>query len=413
MSDPLRIFISHSSEDFVLARALADRLLQLPDIRVLVDVSGLEAGRPWRRQLHEWMARCGAGLVLLTPAVLRRPEWVLKECIILGWRLDLEPKFSLFFTLAPGVTREQFDKCGFRLAQLAETQFLPGHLADPAQVETLVEELRKRLPQAHPPSPYDEMTRELKNLLRMADNVGTTYRDIATHLGIEGPANWGPDQRDMLADKIAQAIVHGRDHSFAIDRLLNRIGTWSTEHKLKLVNLLVPYWIEAEAAGALLHRAPSQQPPQPVPCALTIKGARVPRFTANMTVRRAYGTRLSNFRLAPAVGLGGELFDDIRTELCDYARMSGWVLRGLKKNEQVVEALRESVAPMFVPLNALPDPATIARLRAEFPRVLFLAPRPPNRTEPAGDELLPDPLPEREKAEYQSWELAMNAIENG
>ena len=98
--------------------------------------------------------------------------------------------------------------------------------------------------------------------------------------------------------------------------------------------------------------------------------------------------------------------------MCEYAVKQNWVLPGLKNKEQIVEALRKSVAPVFVPLNALPDPATITRLRAEFPRMLFMAPRPPHRTGWAGDELLPDPLPEREKAEYQAWELAMNAIEN-
>jgi hypothetical protein len=71
------------------------------------------------------------------------------------------------------------------------------------------------------------------------------------------------------------------------------------------------------------------------------------------------------------------------------------------------------VAPVFVPLDVLPDPETLRRLCDEFPRMLFLAPRPPNRAGPAGDELLPDPPPQREQAEYQAWQLAKNAIENG
>jgi hypothetical protein len=130
-------------------------------------------------------------------------------------------------------------------------------------------------------------------------------------------------------------------------------------------------------------------------------------------VRRAYGTRLSNFRLAEAVGLGGELFDDIRSELCEYARQRGWVSRQLKNDDKVVEELRKSVAPVFVPINALPDPETMRLLRDEFPRMLFLAPRPPNRGGSVGDELLPDPTPERELAEFKAWDGAMNAIDNG
>lgn len=417
MANPLRIFISHSSDNSALAKAVSERLLRPPQLKVLVDLSGLEAGKPWRRQLHEWMARCGAGLVLLTPAVLARPEWVLKECIILGWRLDLEPTFSLFFALAPGVTRDQFDRSGFRLAQLTETQFLPGNLADLAQVDALVDAVRARLPPVQPATPYDKLIEALKALLIMADPQGATYAAIASHLGVEGPVSWGPDQRDMLADTIARAIVQGRDQSFAIDQLMNRIGAWTREHRTKLVNLLVPYWIEPDAASELLHRAPPRAPPQPAiagPGALTIKGAYVPEFTAYMTVRRAYGGRESDFKRAEAVGLGGgDLFGEISKELCDHARRRGWVAAALNDDEKVVEALRKSPAPVFVPLAVLPDPETVRLLSAKFPRVLFLAPRPPNRAEPQGDELLPDPRPERESAEYNAWDGAMNAIDNG
>jgi hypothetical protein len=220
----------------------------------------------------------------------------------------------------------------------------------------------------------------------------------------------------MLADRIAQTIVQGRDQSFAIDELMNRVGPWSKENQVKLVNLLVPYWIEPDAAGGLLRRAPPAPPREetlPGPGALTIKGAHVPRFTARMIVRRAYGARLSNFRLAEAVGLGGDLFNDIRSELCEHARQRGWVSQQLKKDDKVVEELRKTVAPVFVPLNALPDHETIGLLRDEFPRMLFLAPRPPNRGGSVGDELLPDPAPDREAAEYKAWDGAMNAIDNG
>jgi hypothetical protein len=417
MPNPLRILISHSSDDSALAKAVSERLPQPPHSNVLVDLSGLEAGKPWRRQLHEWMARCGAGLVLLTPAVLARPEWVLKECIILGWRLDLEPTFSLFFALAPGMTRDQFDRSGFRLAQLTETQFLPGNLADFDQVEALVDAVRARLPPVQPATPYDDLIQELKTLLIMADPQGATYAAIGAHLGIEGPANWGPDKRDMLADAIVRAIVRGRDQSFAMDELLNHIGTWTREHRSKLINLLVPYWIEPDTASELLHRAPPRAPPQPAvtgPGALTIQGAYVPEFTASMTVRRAYGARLSGFRLAEAVGLGGDnLFREISKELCDHARQRKWVAQGLKDEEKVVEALRKSLAPVFVPLAVLPDPETIRLLRARFPRMLFLAPRPGNRAAREDDELRPDPPLERESAEYSAWDGAMNAIDNG
>ena len=112
--------------------------------------------------------------------------------------------------------------------------------------------VRARLPPVQPATPYDDLIQELKTLLIMADPQGATYAAIGAHLGIEGPANWGPDKRDMLADAIARAIVRGRDRSFAMDELLNRIGTRTREHRSKLINLLVSRF---RAAG-LPRRSP-------------------------------------------------------------------------------------------------------------------------------------------------------------
>jgi tetrahydromethanopterin S-methyltransferase subunit B len=58
------------------------------------------------------------------------------------------------------------------------------------------------------------------------------------------------------------------------------------------------------------------------------------------------------------------------------------VSQQLRKDDKVVEELRKTVAPVFVPLNALPDHETIRQLRDEFPRMLFLAPRPPTAADP-------------------------------
>ena len=83
-----------------------------------------------------------------------------------------------------------------------------------------------------------------------------------------------------------------------------------------------------------------------------------------------------------------------------------------RSEDQIVSALRESSTPIFAPLSTLPDETTRVRLRAEFPRVLFVAPRPPDRTEALGDEVKPDPALERELEEYESWQGALNSISN-
>jgi hypothetical protein len=413
MTQPLRIFVSHSSDDAALAKAVADKLKTIPGMTVDIDLSGLDVGSPWQRQLHEWMARCGAGLVLLTPAVLQRPKWVLKEAIILGWRLDLERDFKLYFVLAPGVKREDCGKVGFELAQMSGTQLVAGALADIATVDDLIAALK--LPAAQPQTPFGELINEFKNLLRLADPPGTTYPDIASHLGLANVVAWGPDKLDQLASGIACAVVQGREDDDAVSALLDKLGAWSSDNRKKLVDLLVPYWVDPQMAGSLMRRAPPTPAPQPRPSvgpgAVTIAGTYVTDFTAEMAVRRAFGQRKSRYFLVQAVGLnGGDLFDDIRAELCEFARRQIGIARNLRDDDVVVRKLRDYPTPIFVPIATFPDASTLARLRAEFPRVVFIAPRPTDRKTPTGDELLPDPDPQREEAAYYDWIKATGAL---
>ncbi|MET0209613.1 MAG: hypothetical protein ABW220_11280, partial [Burkholderiaceae bacterium] len=375
-----------------------------------------EEGQPWQRQLHEWMARCGAGLVLLTPAVLQRPKWVLKEAIILGWRLDIElpREFKLYFVLAPGTTRDDFAKVGFELAQFSATQLVPGTLADITTVDDLIAALK--LPEAQPQTPFDELIGEFKNLLRIADPPGTTYADIASHLGMTSPTGWGPDKLDLLAQGIACAVVKGREDEDAISGLLDKLGAWTRENREKLVELLAPFWIDLQMAGSLMRRAPPTPVPQPPPAlgpgTVTIAGNAVADFTAKMAVRRAFGQKRSKYFLAEAVGLNsGDLFDDIRTELCEIARKQIVIARGIKDDNVVVKKLRTYPTPIFVPIGTFPDAATLKKLREEFPRVVFIAPRPTDRgTKLTGDELFPDPDPLREQAAYVDWIKANGAL---
>jgi hypothetical protein len=413
MTQPLRIFVSHSSDDAALAKAVADKLKAIPGVTVDIDLSGLDVGQPWRRQLHEWMARCGAGLVLLTPSVLQRPKWVLKEAIILGWRLDLERDFKLYFVLAPGVKREDVGKAGFELAQMEGTQLVAGALADLATVDDLIAALE--LPAAQPRTPFDELINEFKNLLRLADPPGATYPDIASHLGMANVVGWGPDKLEQLALGIACAVVEGREDDDAISGLLDKLGAWQREDREKLVELLAPFWIDLQMAGSLMRRAPPTPLPQPPPLAgpgtVTIAGSAVPDFTAKMAVRRAFGQKKSKYFLADAVGLnGGDLFEDIRAELCEVARQQIVIARGIRNDDVVVQKLRNYPTPIFVPIGTFPDAATLGKLRAEFPRVVFIAPRPPDRTTLTGDELLPDPDPSREQAAYVDWIKATGAL---
>lgn len=414
MRDPVRLFISHSSDDAALAAALEQGLAQTPGIQVLIDRSGLEPGRDWRRDLHEWMARCGAAVVLLTPAVLARPKWVLKEAIVLGWRFDLEADFRLMFALAPGVERQDFLDQGFALAQFGEPQLLKAPAAL-AGVAALVAEVATALPAAQPRTPYDDLAELLSQTMQLADPLGVTYPVLARQLGLQTPATYGPDKRERLADEVARAIVRGRDDLLALDDLVKVLKPWDKESRLKVLQMLRPYWVDAQAAAMLLRRAC-----QPAEAgghgAVVIAGDAVAEFTAETYVRRAYNTDLGAFRMAAAVSLeGGDLHGEIRRELCQHARAENWVLRSIKSDDIVVQKLRSVPYLIVVPLTELPDPATIVALRDDFPRAVFIAPRPagvPDDAALEALELLPRPLRDRETKEFLGYQRAMTAIGN-
>lgn len=414
MRDPVRVFISHSSDDAALAAAVEQGLAQTAGIQVLIDRSGLEPGRGWRRDLHEWMARCGAAVVLLTPAVLERPKWVLKEAIVLGWRFDLEADFRLLFALAPGVEHQDFLDKGFGLAQFGEPQLLktPAALAD---VPALVAEVASVLPAEQPRTPFDDLADLLSRTMQVADPLGATYPVLARQLGLLTPATYGPDKRAQLADEVARAIVRGRDDLLALDKLVEVLAPWDKEPRLKVLQMLRPYWVDAQAAAMLLRRA--RQPAEAGgPGAVVIAGDAVAEFTAETYVRRAYNTDLGAFRMAAAVSLeGGDLQGEIRRELCQHARAENWVLRSTKSDDIVVQKLRGVPFLIVVPLTELPDPATIVALRNEFPRAVFIAPRPqgvPDDAQIGALELLPRPPSGREAIEFQGYQRAMSAIGN-
>ena len=101
------VFVSHSSQDRQLTEEVV-RLLGPPEgaqgggYKVLVDYEELKPNVEWPRRLIELMARCHAGVILLTSAAVES-DWVLKEATILAARRAVEDeRFKLFVVMFPG-----------------------------------------------------------------------------------------------------------------------------------------------------------------------------------------------------------------------------------------------------------------------------------------------------------------------
>lgn len=78
-----QVFVSHSSQDGDLSAALCELLRApradgVPICDVLVDDIDLVPGKEWPKQIHEFMAKCHAAVILLTENAVRS-DWVLKE----------------------------------------------------------------------------------------------------------------------------------------------------------------------------------------------------------------------------------------------------------------------------------------------------------------------------------------------
>lgn len=408
-----RIFLSHSSDDNELVLRVEQRLKALRH-DVLLDISGLEPNRPWRRDLHEWLARCTAGLVLLTQAALARPDWVLKEAIILGFRKDLETQnFGLFWALGPGVSRQQFLDKGFALAQFGDIQRL-ATTADLDQAEALVDELIARLPAAPAQTPYEQLVDAVSERLLVARKPEITCPKIATHLGLPVPAHWGPDRVQQLAEGVARAIFVSRDQGLQIHQLMTMLKLWDGDDRRQLAELLAPHWVDPEPAARLRAVAERLKAPDR-PAAVGIAGAHVQQYTARMYLLRAFGG--ATVVMAGAVdGRSGDLFADIRHDICDCMRRKR-LIQGTPTDDTVVKELRGWPDPIFVPLYSLPDEATLQRLRDEFPQVLFVVGAEAMDTDPpsvvplAGSPQLqllePAPLTAVEQHEADDWKRAL------
>lgn len=403
------LFLSHSSGDNTLALAVAQRL-KARRHGVLLDLSGLQAGQTWRRELHLWLARCQAGLLLLTQAVLDKPDWVLKEAIVLGFRKDTEQDgFGFFWALGPGVTRQQFLDRGFSLAQLGDVQ----RLATPARldaVDALVDELIAQLPPAPAETPFARLSRVVSDLLQAARQPGITCPKLAAHLGVPLPGAYGPDKVARLADGVAESILVSRDAGLQIHRLMQVLELWTGDDRRRLAELLAPHWVDPAAAAGLVAVAERLDDPARA-AAVGIRGQRVQQYTAQVYLQRAYGQPVV---LADAVeGDSPDLFNNIRTEICEYMRTAQYV-KGRLSDDRVVQELRTWPEPVFVPLYGLPDDTTLQQLRKEFPRVVFIAGPAvdaegamlPLPASPLLQVLEPDPPGAVEQRESDDWRLA-------
>jgi hypothetical protein len=380
----VRIFISHSTSNDD-----ADGCKRLDDVEaalagpenarsgheVLVDRKRLIAGTPWRPQLHEWMATCHAALVLLTPKALES-SWVLTEATVLAHRAALDGKFLLFPALLDGLTRDQVKGSRFSPLYLDAIQRIRA--TQPTAIADVVLGELARL--GNPPATrYDGL------VFALAQQLMTVARNNALE-GICAKLTgtmivWDtPDRRALGAARVvAEAIATGVLGEYrSLRDLMHELllaGLQPVEAR-SILRLAGPRWVDPEAAAPLAEvaarNAGGQRDEQGrvMSWSTAINGKRLPTFTAEQYLRRAY---LPDVPILLVIDGGesdvrqDELISRLRNEVRKEPELVG------ASDEYVDDFLSNVDSPYFVLLPPpFPDVELLETLQTRYPKLTFI-----------------------------------------
>ena len=342
-----------------------------PGLEVLVDQQCLRAGVEWPAQLHAMMAYANAGLLLFTPAAMRRPDWIRKEANILTWRRALDPSFKLFYAFLDPAIEGALSSNGFDPANLGLVQRLKA--TDAAGIAA---EVRREMPlRALPRTPLEELASYLGAHLKLD---AAALAEVAESIDAP-PIPWLPDPVRVGVNRVAARLLSGR---------LGRIGTTSAlindlkargiqAESLKIVmRWVAPYWLSPEAVGRLAAVICDLWEKRGPGVAL-INGNVVLRYTAKMFV---FKTRPFEFQcrvVEMESGTSDPGVEYYTGAICNWLREED--RRGAPEEREfgslddagIVAKLKRGKPYLFVPMRA-PDRATLAELRKRFPQVVFL-----------------------------------------
>lgn len=409
--------MSHSSRDVALTRAVCQELSSANPaggpfetavaIDILADYARLQDGAPWPKQLHEWLARSHAGLILLTENALAS-DWVLKEATILTWRQSLEKGFLVFIACDKAViTGEKLKAYRYSPLSLPSIQWV-----DSLDAATIATHVRHAIGPAPPRTLFDQLVGYLTDL--MTDTVKpNTMKVLAERLRVQAPA-WDPnrDERAQYLEEIARRLLSESLGGFnGVNELIAELArTVHAEPLNAILNFVAPYWVDAEVAGRL--RALNGRTP-PRAAALN---ASEPLHSGLMHVSRAHNMGLDYLISDIAGGDHGQTAKDISAQIVQWCRTRGDIAKEKDSDEAVKKALMESLIPVYAVLPERIDPDVLDELRDEFKSVVFVMSRGPQLDEDARfrdvDWLKPALDAAIEKREQTSYSTAVQIINN-
>jgi hypothetical protein len=364
-----RLFISHSSKDDAVAKALCAGLSEHFD--VWLDAFELRNGARWQDAIEAQIASCHCAVVLLSPHVREKPDWVNAEAFAFSMRMRVyDPGFRMVPVLLDGFTEAELTSGPLAKSKLDEIQ-APSMTSANLDIPAIMEGLEPILKQYQALLPFQEVALSLAALI---ERLGSNAQEIiATKLGLELVELQGAANRERW---LAAALLRA-DRLKLEDAHLSLAAVAPGAAK-EIFRLVAPYtWVDTVAAGHITSTGLSA-PPRPT---LAMNATR--RETPRLYVRRASlqvpAWTTFDCEAAFASGQGAlqaleqAILDDIRKSLADTLGHGETV-----PSDAVLNADLEAtpkVDPVFVLLPSWfgrMGAQSLQNLRAVFPRLSFV-----------------------------------------
>jgi hypothetical protein len=375
MAPKPQLFISHSSGDTAAAKAVHDGLTG--DFEVFLDAYDLRAGNDWQKGIEAAIVSCDCALVMLSPSVKARPEWVAVEAYSFGLRQRvLDPSFLVIPIMLPGFTAADLALGPLAPAKLNAIQ---GLSMDPnaLDLQPLKTRLDPVLQTYGARLPFFGVTVQLASVI---DGLGPNARDIiALALGVDkaqlnnatNPARW-----------LAAALL-ASDRT-KLEQVYLDLKPTQASAASQIFRTAAPYtWVDKDAAACITKTGLSGKPRAPV----TVAASRVetPKFCVLRGSLKANGWPSFD---GEAVFSDPEQEQnpeppDVATLLVANIRKSLKNIAGFRDDQSPTDAEIEAALddspmkdePIFVflePWFADMDAALMGTLRAHFPRLVFM-----------------------------------------
>jgi len=374
MSRKAVVFFSHSSDDNPRAQALCAAIEATGQVRTTIDLRDLRQAKPWAEQLDRWMARCDAGFLMLTPAVMARPGWVLREATTLRARqVYAGARFPLFVLVEPAARAHPDWARLFEPLGLLELQATAGASSDAAIAAAVVQaceeaaaleaddylsRLRDQLASALAPFAADlPFANGLLNKLAVADEHWHAIVGGDTVLA------------DTLAQRLCEAHASGAIGEYAgLDALMQAFRRKrGVEERCQVLLALRPYWVNLGAAmklAAVMRNAPGQR--------LCVLATSLPADAPELHIDRFLGPYNALPTVLHAVA-GNESASDLLAQT-----FAAWNERfpGLPVSQaaQLNARLAKSAVPVVVILPPLAVAQPARDLAAAVPLATFVVP---------------------------------------